>query len=571
MVAALLVALVTAGASAQDAKSVISAASKAMGAEGLNSITYSGTAADVAFLQSRMINLPLRPITNYVRAIDLTQPALRSSGATNNPPGGGTTGPPAPGVFNQNITAQQAVLTQAWAPQLEIWLTPWGFLKGAAANNATGRTQRVSGKNYTVLSWSPAVKAPSGASYVINGYVSEQNMIDRVETWVGDNVLGDMHVLVTYADYKDFGGVKVPSKIVQTRGGLPFFETTVTAARANPSDIAALLTPPPAAGGGRGGPAGAPGAGAPGGGRGAGAPAGAPRGAPGAAGGAGGGRGAAAAGAPPGAPGGGRGAAAPGGAPAAAGGQRGGGAPGGGGAPAAASSEKLAEGVWRITGGYVSLAVEFEDYIMVLEGANSDARALAIIAEAKRVIPGKPIRYVFNTHPHSDHSTGLSAFVAEGATIVTHQNNKKFFEDAYSTPRTLLATTDALAKAQADAAAKKQTLKPKVEGVGDKKVFKDDKGHVELYYMRTNLGKKPEPEYTPHSEGWMIAYLPKEKILFQGDFTINANPANDHVMQVLMPNLDRLKLDWEKYVPVHAANPDVVQTRAEVMKAVGRQ
>ena len=49
-----------------------------------------------------------------------------------------------------------------------------------------------------------------------------------------------------------------------------------------------------------------------------------------------------------------------------------------------------------------------------------------------------------NTHPHSDHTGGLPALVAEGATIITQKNNEEFFERALNTPRTLL--TDTLAK-----------------------------------------------------------------------------------------------------------------------------
>src|SRR5262245_61557162 len=218
-----------------------------MGAESLTSITFSGTAANVSFLQSRQINMPMLPITNYVRAIDLAAPASRHTGTTNNPPGGAQTGPPAAGVFNQAVTAQQAALTQAWTNQEALWITPCAFLKGAAANNATVRTQRVDGKNYTVLSWSPAVKAPSEASYVINGYINDQKMVERVETWLQNDILGDMKVEATYTDWRDFGGVKAPAKIVQKRGGLPFFEVNVTAAKANPADIAALIAGPPAA------------------------------------------------------------------------------------------------------------------------------------------------------------------------------------------------------------------------------------------------------------------------------------------------------------------------------------
>src|SRR6185369_4533221 len=145
---------------------------------------------------------------------------------------------------------------------LEFYITPWGFLKGAAANNATVSKRKADGKSYTVLTWSPTVKAVSGKNYTINGYVNEQNIVERVETWLGENIMGDMQIVATYTGWKDFGGAMAPSKIVQTRGGWPFFEVTVTSAKANPADVATLVpAPAPArgAGGGRGGaPGGAP-------------------------------------------------------------------------------------------------------------------------------------------------------------------------------------------------------------------------------------------------------------------------------------------------------------------------
>ena len=157
-VAALLAILLAVGAFAQDAKTVITNTTQAMGAQNLTSVTYSGSASDVNFLQTKSISgpWPLRPITNYARAIDLNQMALRSSGQTNNP--GLFGGPGVAGNYNQNIAAN----ANSWTAQLDYWVTPWGFLKGAAANNATARTQRVSGKNYTVVTWSPSIKAPSG-------------------------------------------------------------------------------------------------------------------------------------------------------------------------------------------------------------------------------------------------------------------------------------------------------------------------------------------------------------------------------------------------------------------------
>jgi len=266
---------------------------------------------------------------------------------------------------------------------------------------------------------------------------------------------------------------------------LPFFEVDVTAARANPADLATLAPPPAGRGGG-------PGGGPPGGGRG----------------------------------------------------------PGGGGPPAlTVTSEKLGEGLYRLTtggGSYDSLLVEFRDHIMMLEAGQSEARALAYIAEAKKLIPNKPIRYVMNTHPHSDHTGGLPALVAEGATIITHRNNEAFLENALNTPRTLL--NDTLAK---------NPKRARIDAVSEKKVYSDGTRTVEMYHASP----------VPHSNGLMIAYFPKEKIIFQGDFSLPAagQPANDHV-KALAPVIERLNLDFERYINVHASAAP--QTKADFMKAV---
>src|ERR1700752_1568126 len=131
--------------------------------------------------------------------------------------------------------------------------------------------------------------------------------------------------------------------------------------------------------------------------------------------------------------------------PAGAGGRGGGG--GGGGSPAAlvVTAEKLGDGLYRLTtgtGSYDSVIVEFRDYVMMLEAGQGtqpvENRALAYIAETKKLMPNKPIRYVVNTHPHADHTGGLPALVAEGAIIVTQKNNVEFLEKSLNTPRTLL-------------------------------------------------------------------------------------------------------------------------------------
>jgi flavorubredoxin len=185
---------------------------------------------------------------------------------------------------------------------------------------------------------------------------------------------------------------------------------------------------------------------------------------------------------------------------------------------------------------------------MMLEAGQSVARGSAYVAETKKLFPGKPIRYVMVTHPHSDHTGGLPALVAEGATIITQANNKEFLERALNTPRTLL--DDVLAK---------NPKRAKVETVDEKRVYTDGTRTVEMYHIYP----------APHSNGLMVAYIPKEKVLFQGDFSVNpGEPANDHV-RAMVPALEKLGVvNFERYINVHVSAAP--QTKADVWKAMGR-
>jgi glyoxylase-like metal-dependent hydrolase (beta-lactamase superfamily II) len=473
-----LLSLLAHPALAQDAKTVIAAASKAMGADGVNSVTYYGSGANYNLGQSNNAQGPWPRVNlnDYRRTIDLGQPASRASAVTWAAPPQGT--PAVQGAFNQVITPAQ----NTWANQLEIWITPWGFLRGAAANNATARAQTVNGQRYNVVTWNAPIKSPGGQPYRVVGYINAQtNMVDRVETWLENPVFGDMHVEASYSNWREgANGFRFPSTIVQRRAGSPTFDAQILGAEANPANLQALMTPPPAGrGGGPGGP------------------------------------------------------------------------PAGGQPPAVtASSEKIAEGVFRITGGYNALAVEFNDHIVLFEpGPQNEARAMANIAEVRRVIPNKPIRYGIVSHHHFDHTSGLPAAVAEGITIVTHENNKTFFERALSAPRTL--APDAIAKSG---------KKPVVEGIRDKRVFTDGTRTLEVHEIKG----------LPHADGMLIAYLPKERVVAYADM-YNA-PAEgqqgflNEGTRVFVANLDRLKLDWDRLVSVHTPTPDRPINKAEVMQ-----
>src|SRR5215510_1918141 len=497
-------------AAAQDAKTVVSNALKASGYDNLKSLEYSGPSGfeGTAMGQARSAakGWPHFTMKEYTRYIDLNsgtgqQNSLRSRPAEldGQLSGGGGLAPQAEASNTTTINANGT-----WAQKLDINLSPPGFLKLAATATGATVTQRsMNGKKHTVVSFPVEQKAQSGQPYTIIGYIDDQNMVAKVETKIEDNIIGDMLVEQTYSGYKDFGGVKFPTHIVQTRAGLEWTDLTVADVKAN-----GTAPQPVAAAGGRGGGAGA-GRGAPAEGRGAPAE----------------GRG--------GAPGGGRGAA------------------------PAPTAKKLADGIYMITGGYRSVAVEMKDHIVLIEAPQSEQTTTNIIAEVKKAIPNKPIKYVVNTHTHSDHSGGLRAAAAEtGATIITHQSNKPLFETWFGNSRTLLMP-DKLSQSE---------KKAKFEYMGEKKELKDSMNTIELYHLKG----------VAHAEDMIIAYLPKIKTVVEAD-AFNAPAANapppqtiNGLERLFASELDRLKIDYTTIIPVHAPNPDREITKADLLKNIGK-
>jgi glyoxylase-like metal-dependent hydrolase (beta-lactamase superfamily II) len=226
---ALMAALVSV-TSAQDAKSVIASASKTMGVDTLKTVQYSATGFDFALGQNATPSLPWPKFINksYTRAINFETPASRVERVRlqgENPPRGGGQQP----IVGEQPQQQTIIVSSMtpWPQQLEIWMMPHGFLRAAATKNATAESKTVGGKKYTVVSFSGDNTAK------VNGYVNDQNIVERVETWIDHPVLGDMQFEAIYSNYKDVDGVKFPMKIVQRQGGHPIFDLTVGDVKVN--------------------------------------------------------------------------------------------------------------------------------------------------------------------------------------------------------------------------------------------------------------------------------------------------------------------------------------------------
>ncbi len=220
----------------------------------------------------------------------------------------------------------------------------------------------------------------------------------------------------------------------------------------------------------------------------------------------------------------------------------------------ALSVAKLADDVFVVRdvggGGYHVLAVAFPDHILVAEAPLSTGASQAAIAKIKEAIPNKPIRYLAVTHHHNDHSGGLRAFLAEGATLVTTAGNRKLFH--------------ALGTANHSDILGKTPPQPSIEAIeGGRRIFKGGNQVVELI----NIGPNP------HADEILIVYLPRQKILFQGDLFSppesgpigKAQAGTVHLSQ----KIRELGLQVDKLVGVHGRESTVEELEKNVAASKG--
>ena len=460
---------------AQEGRATLERAAAALGAGTLKSIqvTASGVNYQVGQNAAPTSPWPKFNVKSFTRSVNYETASLRDELVRTqgeDPPRGGG-GQPVRGEQRQhfalsgdhawNVTGDVATPAPiALADrQFQLWSTPHGVVKAALAGNPT-----VAGRTI-------AFGAPG--RYTLRATLDERGLVEKVEGLVANAVLGDIPVVVTYADYRDYGGVKFPTRIRQTAGGFPSLDVTVTDVQ--PNAAVSVAVPDPV-------------------------------------------RQAVAAT-----------------------------------YYSTVATQMVADGVWYLTGGsHHSVVIEMKDHVIVVEAPLNDQRALAVLAETRKLVPGKPIRYVVNSHHHFDHSGGLRAFIAEGIAIVTHELNRPFYERAFASPATV--SPDHLAKSGGRPA--------RFESVADKRVMSDGARTVELHHIAGN----------GHHDGLLMVYLPKEKLLSQADafnpLAANApvpSPPNPATVQ-LADTIAKLRLSVDQLMPLHGR----LVPLAELHRTIGR-
>lgn len=160
--------------------------------------------------------------------------------------------------------------------------------------------------------------------------------------------------------------------------------------------------------------------------------------------------------------------------------------------------------------------VVFRDYVLVID-ANFPWAAPKIISQIKKTTD-KPIRFLFNTHYHADHTYGNIVFVRAGASVVATQACAREFQryglmdvhNQVKNPRWPLANASVRFRTSL--------------------LFDDGEQRVELIRMGP-----------AHTAGDGVAYLPKQQILFVGDLAVNWTHGN---------NLSDPEVDCERWLRV---------------------
>src|SRR5499427_8394908 len=479
-------------------KALLQAADKAIGASNVKSYTITATGwMGYPGQQFAQGDLPRSDLKSFTRTVDYATKSAKSDYVRvqgNNPPRGGGAGFPVQGeqrvqeLVNGNIAwnlnaqgepARQAA-DVAGDRQLLLWTNPVGFIKaGLEAPDAAVSDRYFARQNRTVKVVAFTVKVCDGpqpqCTRRLTGEFNNDNMLERVITWVPDPVLGDKMVEYRWSDYREVAsGVKYPFRLHAHMGDHPliagghnYLDLRTQDVKINVADAAQAVPD-------------------------------AVRNAP---------------------------------------------------VPTHTNvvSTQLAPGAYLIAGGsHNSVAVEFKDFVTVIEGPLSNQRTNAVVAEAHKLFPNKPIRYLVNTHNHFDHLGGVRGFVAEGATVITDDRNRNFYQQVVLAPQQRTLQFDRLSQ-RPFAPTGPGTLE--LQTFTDHYTISDGNQIIELYHV----------DGLNHSDNMLIAYLPKDKIVVNADL-YGPPPAGGNLANVsnnavaLFRNIARLKLDVAQHVPIHG-NP----------------
>jgi glyoxylase-like metal-dependent hydrolase (beta-lactamase superfamily II) len=179
---------------------------------------------------------------------------------------------------------------------------------------------------------------------------------------------------------------------------------------------------------------------------------------------------------------------------------------------------------------YNVLVVVLDEFVLVGEAPVGSGISEAVLAKIRELAPGKPVRYLVQSHHHGDHLGGIRAYVAEGTIILAGASAAPLIEKIAAAPFDL--DPDRLHGAP---------RRPVVEVVEGSRTIRDARHEVVVH----NLGPGP------HAQEMLVVHLPRERILYQADLVNDGEYPENETTRDFFVKAAGLGLEFDVLAGLH--------------------
>ncbi len=168
--------------------------------------------------------------------------------------------------------------------------------------------------------------------------------------------------------------------------------------------------------------------------------------------------------------------------------------------------------VWLVNAGFVNVAVQIGDDGILVVDTGTEALADKILAEIKRIGGERPLRFIINTHAHSDHTGGNVVIAKAGRSIIAGNFVGQAAQGAANAAK-ILAHENTL---------RRMSLAENNQPAAPAAALPTDTFFInrsDLYFNGESVQMLHQPN--AHTDGDVLVYFRKSDVIATGDVYIN--------------------------------------------------